>query len=67
MAGRDLSVALRSLLRRPGLSFGVVLTVALGIGATKHFKFPIDIYNLNRAQPTDKNRYFRVCTVTPPR
>jgi putative ABC transport system permease protein len=34
MAGRDLNVALRSLLRRPGLSFGVILTVALGIGAT---------------------------------
>ena len=34
MVARDLRVALRSLLRRPGLSLGVVLTVALGIGAT---------------------------------
>ena len=34
MVDRDLKVAFRSLMRRPGLSLGVVLTVALGIGAT---------------------------------
>ena len=34
MIGKDVMVACRSLIGRPGLSLGVVLTLALGIGAT---------------------------------
>ena len=34
MIGKDLKVASRNLINRPGLSLGVVLTLALGIGAT---------------------------------
>lgn len=40
--------------------------LALGIGAAKHFKVPIDIYNLNRNKPTDETRYLRVSSLIPP-
>ena len=60
---RDCRYALRTLLREPGLTAVIVLTLALGIGATAAIFSAIDAVLLRRAPVADADRVVNVYTV----
>lgn len=60
MAARDLKVACRTLLGRPALPLGVVLTLGLGMGATTTVYSVVDAVVLRPLQYADADRLVTV-------
>jgi putative ABC transport system permease protein len=63
---QDLTIGLRNLLRAPGLTLTIVITVGLGIGATTAIFAAIDAALLQPLPYKDPDRLVRIYTDTPP-
>src|SRR5688572_10535896 len=62
---RDVSIAVRSLLRRPVLSFGVAMTLGLGIGATTTIFVVVDGVMLRQLPYDELSALVTVGSVSP--
>ena len=65
--GRDLAFSARSLLRRPTLALGVVLTLGVGVGATTAIYSVVDGILLKPLRYPDSGRLVAVGTMFPGR
>jgi len=65
--GRDLAFSVRSLLRRPTLALGVVLTLGVGVGATTAIYSVVDGILLKPLRYPDSGRLVAVGTMFPGR